>query len=53
MSTMMNYDLPLLDFDTLFSFWQVKMRVAIVHHNHDEALGGFRKKDQKIGPNMK
>jgi hypothetical protein len=47
MSMIMKYDLLLLDFDTRFSLWQVKMRAVLVHHDLDEALEGFRKKDQK------
>jgi hypothetical protein len=47
MSTAMKYDLPLLYFDTWFSLWQVKMRAVLVHHNLDDALEGFEKKDQK------
>jgi hypothetical protein len=41
------YDLPLLDFDTQFSLWQVKMWAVLLHHDLDEALEGFGKKDQK------
>jgi hypothetical protein len=48
MTMMMRYDLPLLDFDTQFSLWQVKMWVMLVHHNLDEALEGFWNMDQKI-----
>jgi hypothetical protein len=29
MSTTMKYDLPLLDLDTCFSLWQVKMRAIL------------------------
>jgi hypothetical protein len=43
--TTMKYDLSLLDFDTQFSLWQVKMWVVLVHHDWDEALEGFGKKD--------
>jgi hypothetical protein len=41
----MKYDLSLLDFDMRFSLWQVKMWAVLVHHDLDEALEGFRKKD--------
>ena len=43
----MKYDLPLLDFDTRFSLWQVKMRAVLAYHDLDEALESFGKKDQK------
>jgi hypothetical protein len=39
------YDLPLLDWDTRFSLWQVKMRTVLSQTNLDDALDGFRKKD--------
>jgi hypothetical protein len=45
MSTTMNYDLPLLDFNMHFSLWQVKIRAVLAHHDLDDALEGFRKKD--------
>jgi hypothetical protein len=45
MSMTMKYDLPSLDFDTQFSLWQVKMRAVLVHHDLDDALEGFGKKD--------
>jgi hypothetical protein len=47
MLTTMKYDLPLLDFDTWFSLWQVKMRAVLAHHDLDDALKGFGKKDRK------
>ena len=46
-TTTMKYDLPLLDFDTRFSLWQVKMRAVLAHHDLDEALESFGKKEQK------
>jgi hypothetical protein len=45
MSTTMKYDLPLLDFDTRFSLWQVKMWAVLAHHDLDDALEGFGEKD--------
>jgi hypothetical protein len=47
MSMIMKYDLPLLDFNTQFSLRQVKMRAVLMHHDLDDALEGFKKKDQK------
>jgi hypothetical protein len=47
MSTTMKYDLPLLDFNTRSSLWQVKMRAVLTHHDLDDALEGFQKKDRK------
>jgi hypothetical protein len=47
MTTKMKYDLPLLDFDTWFSSWQVKRQVVPAHHDLDEAFEGFGNKDQK------
>jgi hypothetical protein len=41
------YDLPLLDWDTRFSLWQVKMRVVLSQIDLDDALDGFGKKDVK------
>jgi hypothetical protein len=41
----MKYDLPLLDFDTRFSLWQVKMWAVLAHHDLDDALEGFGEKD--------
>jgi hypothetical protein len=46
-STIMKYDLPLLDFNTWFLLWQVKMQPVLPHHDLDEALEAFKKKDQK------
>ena len=44
MSTSMKFDLPLLDYNTRFSLWQVKMRVILAHnHDYDEALDKFGK----------
>jgi hypothetical protein len=37
------YDLPLLDWDTRFSLWQVKMRAMLSQTNLDDALDGFGK----------
>jgi hypothetical protein len=45
-SMAMKYNLAMLDFDTWFSLWQVKVRAVLMHHDLDEAIGGFRKKDQ-------
>jgi hypothetical protein len=41
------YDLPLLDWDTRFSLWQVKMRAVLSQTDLDDALDGFEKKDVK------
>jgi hypothetical protein len=41
----MKYDLPLLDLDTRFSLWQVKMRAVLAHNDLDDSLDGFGKKD--------
>ena len=44
MSTSMKFDLPLLDYNTRFSLWQVKMRGILAHnHDYDEALDKFGK----------
>jgi gag-polypeptide of LTR copia-type len=43
MSTTMKYDLPLLDRDTRFSLWQVKMRAVLASSDLDDALEGFGK----------
>ncbi|CAN6278364.1 unnamed protein product [Urochloa humidicola] len=41
----MKYDLPLLDYKTRFSLWQVKMRAVLAQtHDLDEALDNFGKK---------
>jgi hypothetical protein len=44
----MKLDLPLLDYSTRFSLWQVKMQIVLAHPNLDDALDGFGQKDQKI-----
>jgi hypothetical protein len=39
MTTSMKFDLPLLNYDTRFSLWQVKMRGILAQtHDYDEAL---------------
>ena len=43
----MKFDLPLLDYDTRFSLWQVKMRAVLAHPDLDEALDGFGGKEPK------
>ena len=43
----MKFDLPLLDYDTRFSLWQVKMRAILAHTDLDEALDGFGGKELK------
>ena len=48
MMALIKYDLPLLDYKTRFSLWQVKMRAILAQTNDlDEALEGFRKKKKK------
>jgi hypothetical protein len=42
----LKYDLPLLDRDTRFSHWQVKMRAVLAHQDLDDALSGFDKRTQ-------
>jgi hypothetical protein len=42
----MKYNLLLLDFDTWFLLWKVKMRAVLALHDLDDALESFRKKDQ-------
>lgn len=37
----LKYDLPLLDRDTRFSLWQVKMRAVLAHTDLDDALDHF------------
>lgn len=37
----MKYDLPLLDRDTRFSLWQVKMRALLAQADYDDALDSF------------
>lgn len=45
MSTSMKFDLPLLNYDTRFSLWQVKMRGILAQtHDYDEALDNFGKR---------
>ena len=42
----MKFDLPLLDYKTRFSLWQVKMRAILAQSNDlDEALEKFGDKD--------
>ncbi|CAD6252655.1 unnamed protein product [Miscanthus lutarioriparius] len=44
----MKFDLPLLDYKTRFSLWQVKMRAILAQSSDlDEALDGFGGKGQK------
>src|SRR5664279_3297818 len=43
----MKFDLPLLDYKTRFSLWQVKMRAILAHPDLDDALEAFGKKEQK------
>jgi hypothetical protein len=45
----MKYDLPLLDLDTRFSLWQVKMRAILSQSDRDldDALDGFGNKDAR------
>jgi hypothetical protein len=49
MSTTMKYDLPLLDLDTRFSLWQVKMRTILSQSDRDldDVLDGFGNKDAR------
>ena len=45
MMASMKYDLPMLDYKTRFSLWQVKMRAVLAQTNDlDEALEVFGKK---------
>lgn len=39
----MKYDLPLLDRDTRFTLWQVKMRALLAQADYDDALDSFGK----------
>ena len=39
----MKYDLQLLDRDTRFSLWQVKMRALLAQADYDDALDSFGK----------
>jgi hypothetical protein len=41
------YDLPLLDWETRFSLWQVKMQEVLLQTDLDDALDGFGKKNVK------
>ncbi|WVZ72988.1 hypothetical protein U9M48_021363 [Paspalum notatum var. saurae] len=43
----MKYDIPLLDYDTRFSLWQVKMRAILSQADLDDALDKFGNKDSK------
>ena len=43
----MKYDIPLLDRDTRFALWQVKMRVVLAQADLDDALDNFGNKDSK------
>jgi hypothetical protein len=48
MSPTMKFDLPLLDYKTRFSLWQVKMRVVLAQtQDLDEALEKFGDKASK------
>jgi hypothetical protein len=40
----MKYDLPLLDRDTRFSLWQVKMRPLLVQADYEDALDSLGNK---------
>ena len=45
MSASMKFDLLLLDYNTRFSLWQVKMRGILAQtHDYDEALDNFGKR---------
>lgn len=39
----MKYDLPMLDRDTRFTLWQVKMRTLLAQADYDDALDSFGK----------
>ena len=41
----MKFDLPLLDYNTRFALWQVKMRAVLAHPDLDDALEKFGKAD--------
>jgi hypothetical protein len=41
------YNIPLLDWDTTFSLWQVKIRAVLSQIDLYDALDGFGKKDVK------
>ena len=40
----MKYDLPLLDRDTRFTLWQVKMRALLAQADYEDALDSFGNK---------
>jgi hypothetical protein len=44
----MKYDTPLLDRDTRFALWQVKMQVVLSQADLDDTHDKFRNKDSKI-----
>jgi hypothetical protein len=44
----MKYNIQLLDRDTRFALWQVKMRVVLAQADLDDALDKFGNKDSKI-----
>ena len=47
----LKYDLPMLDYKTRFSLWQVKMRAILAQTNDlDEALEKFGKRRRMSGP---
>ncbi|CAD6252729.1 unnamed protein product [Miscanthus lutarioriparius] len=47
----MKFDLPLLNYDTRFSLWQVKMRGILAQtHDYDEALDSFEKRKAEWTP---
>ncbi|CAD6258513.1 unnamed protein product [Miscanthus lutarioriparius] len=47
----MKFDLPLLNYDTRFSLWQVKMRGILAQtHDYDEALDSFGKRKAEWTP---
>ena len=51
MTTSMKFDLPLLNYDTWFSLWQVKMRGILAQtHDYDEALDKFGKRKAEWTP---
>ena len=43
----MKYGIPLLDRDTRFALWQVKMRAVLAQADLDNALEKFGNKDSK------
>ena len=54
MTTTMKFDLPLLDYNTRFSLWQVKMRGVLAQtHDYDEALECFGKRTEEWTPEEK